>query len=118
REAMGVVPELVESDADVELVIGDPALDRAEQGDEETIDLAAEWTRWSGLPFVFAAWYGDAAAEPELAAAYARGREKLAEYASGTRLTYLRERIRYEIGPREEEGLARFLELARHHSLL
>ena len=117
RERFGLDPEIAEADADAELVIGDAALDRRADG-ESMIDLAGEWTRWTGLPFVFAAWYGDEAAEPALAEAYRSGRDNLANYASGDRLDYLRNKIRYEIGPREEEGLARFLELARSHSLL
>ena len=114
RERFGHDPEPVESDADAELVIGDAALER----EGKSIDLAEEWTAWTGLPFVFAAWYGDPAAAAALAAAYERGRARLANYASGELLKYLQERIRFEIGPREEQGLARFLELARAHSLL
>jgi len=116
RERFGLDPEPIDDphEADAELVIGDPALDR----EGPSIDLAAEWTEWTGLPFVFAAWYGDPAAAPALARAYARGRARLESYASGERLAYLRDRIRYEIGEREEAGLARFLELARAHSLL
>ena len=110
----GLDPEIVENDADAELVIGDAALDRK----GEAIDLAYRWTTITGHPFVFAAWYGDPAAAPALAAAYERGREQLANYASGERLEYLRKKILYEIGPREEEGLALFLKLARSQSLL
>ena len=118
RDQFGADPELVETDdADAELVIGDAALDRFLAG-EPALDLAAEWTDWTGLPFVFAAWYGDAAACEQLEAAYARGYADLENLASGDRLNYLKHRIRYRIGPREEQGLARFLELARSHSLL
>jgi predicted solute-binding protein len=114
RERFDADPEPVDEDGDAELVIGDAAL----ECEGRAIDLAEEWTDWTGLPFVFAAWYGDPAAAPALAEAYERGRARMANYASGERLKYLEERIRFEIGPREEEGLARFLELARAHSLL
>jgi chorismate dehydratase len=114
RERFDLDPEPVEEGADAELIIGDAALDR----EGPALDLAEEWTKWTGLPFVFAAWYGDPESAPALAAAYERGREQLANYASGDRLEYLRDRIRFEIGPREEEGLARFLELARVHRFL
>jgi predicted solute-binding protein len=114
RERFDLDPEPVEEGADAELIIGDAALDR----EGPALDLAEEWTAWTGLPFVFAAWYGDPESAPALAAAYERGREQLANYASGDRLEYLRDRIRFEIGPREEEGLARFLELARAHRFL
>lgn len=114
RERYDLDPEPVEQEADAELVIGDAALERTGRA----LDLAEEWTAWTGLPFVFAAWYGDPESGPALAAAYERGRKQLANYASGERLEYLRHRIRFEIGPREEEGLARFLELARAHRFL
>ena len=40
--------------ADAALLIGDPAL--LYRGPAQTIDLAAEWRRFTGLPFVFAVW--------------------------------------------------------------
>jgi len=124
-EVYGSEPKLVAGKADAELLIGDAALERVARG-EPTVDLAAEWTRWSGLPFVFAAWYGDPAAEPALEEAYRAGSERLEEYAAASDLgvppeqlaDYLRNRIRFRIGPREEQGLARFLELSRTRGLL
>jgi len=123
--AYGLDPALTEPPADAELVIGDAALVRA-RGAEVRLDLAEEWHRFTGLPFVFAAWYGDAAAEAELEAAYARGRARIADYARAydfglpaERLeAYLTKSIRFRIGPAEEEGLARFLEEGRHLGLL
>jgi chorismate dehydratase len=42
---------------DAVLVIGDPALLLAGRGGyPHRYDLGAEWKRWTGLPFVFAAW--------------------------------------------------------------
>jgi predicted solute-binding protein len=125
EEALGLSPEYVEAPADAELVIGDAALVRGAT-DEPRLDLAAEWTRWTGLPFVFAAWYGDPRAAPALEEAYAKGCHSLGRYAReaglglpGPRLErYLRDRIRYRIGPREEEGLARFLARGRARGLL
>lgn len=41
------------------LLIGDPALARLRRplpGDPTPIDLSEEWTRWTGLPFIFARW--------------------------------------------------------------
>lgn len=40
--------------ADAALLIGDPAL--VYRGRAEMIDLAAEWRKFTGLPFVFAVW--------------------------------------------------------------
>lgn len=42
--------------ADAALLIGDPAL--AYRGPAEVYDLAAEWRKFTGLPFVFAFWAG------------------------------------------------------------
>jgi len=121
-------PRVVDAQApaDAEVVIGDRALVRAAAERETAIDLAALWTERTGLPFVFAAWYGDAAAEPALEDAYARGRKKIQAYSAESAIgvetsaleSYLRERIRYRLGPREVEGLERFLEESRALGLL
>jgi chorismate dehydratase len=42
--------------ADAALFIGDTALRRRRRPDESVTDLGAEWTDWTGLPFVFALW--------------------------------------------------------------
>ena len=127
REVYDVDPTpLDEGEADAELLIGDAALIRWAAGDEQCIDLAEAWTAWTGLPFVFAAWFGDETAERELEAAYARGSGLIDGYVRDSDLAlpapllanYLRERIRFRIGPRETAGLARFLELSRAHGLL
>ncbi len=125
EEAMGLSPRYADPPADAELLIGDAALVRGAT-DEPRLDLAEEWTRRTGLPFVFAAWYGDPAAAPALEEAYARGREGLDGYSRGAGLglapgglaRYLRERIRYRIGAREEQGLALFVERGRARGLL
>jgi chorismate dehydratase len=51
----GIAPELVEGEADAELVIGDPAMKARLQG-RIVLDLAAEWKSLTGHPFVFAFW--------------------------------------------------------------
>jgi predicted solute-binding protein len=125
EDALSLAPRYVDPPADAELLIGDAALVRGAT-DEPRLDLAEEWTRWTGLPFVFAAWYGDPRAEADLEAAYGRGQGHLARYARDAALglpakaleRYLRERIRFRIGPREEEGLAQFLARGRARGLL
>ncbi len=42
--------------ADAALLIGDPALDARRVGSK--LDLGEEWTRLTGLPFVYAVWAG------------------------------------------------------------
>ncbi len=46
--------------ADAALLIGDPAL--AYSGPAEVYDLAGEWRKFTGLPFVFAVWMGHSGA--------------------------------------------------------
>jgi chorismate dehydratase len=63
-EQFGVSPEFTPrkpdlramlADADAALIIGDPALG-VETGSLQVLDLAQEWRRLTGLPFVFAVW--------------------------------------------------------------
>ena len=51
-------PDEMLSIADSALVIGDPAF--TYRGSAEVYDLAAEWKKFTGLPFVFAFWAGRA----------------------------------------------------------
>jgi chorismate dehydratase len=47
-------PAVMLSSADAALLIGDPAL--LYDGDAQVLDLALEWRKFTGLPFVFALW--------------------------------------------------------------
>lgn len=116
------------------LLIGNQAIEfRAATHDPELhwLDLGEEWRARTELPFVFAAWalrpgldhprqIGDAFRELKN-----RGQQQLATIvgnpANGTtpgalsdpafRNRYLSEHIRYELGLREKEGLARYRSL-------
>lgn len=136
----GMAPdwEAMLAEHDAALLIGDPALALA--GDElfrvrddlEVIDIGEEWTRWTGLPFVFAVWAGrPERVTREVAAELERARDRgLArlESIAGTEarnpaeaernLHYLQEAIRYRLGERELAGLRRYLELAGELGLL
>jgi chorismate dehydratase len=123
---------------DAALLIGDPAFGLEDdprfqaRADLTVIDLGAAWTEWTGLPFVFAVWAGRAdRVTPEivreLQAARDRGLASLPAIARTTartpaeedkNLRYLRDTIRYRLGPRERAGLARYLELAGELGLL
>ena len=114
--------------ADAALVIGDPAFDIDPAARKVTkIDLGVEWKALTGLPFVYAMWVGRAgAATPEhcraLQAARDQGVAHLAEIARAVgggdaelerrSLVYLRDHLRYGLGPAEAEGLRRFHALA------
>ena len=114
--------------ADAALVIGDPAfeIDPVKHGVEK-IDLGAEWKHMTGLPFVYAMWVGRAgAATPDqcraLQAARDLGVAHVADIARAAgsgdaelerrSLVYLRDHLRYGLGPVEATGLRLFHELA------
>ena len=115
-------------DYDAALLIGDPALEADAQAlDVTKIDLGAEWTAMTGLPFIYAAWAGRAgaigpgevrllqeaqadgvASYPAIAEEYGRGNATSARRALG----YLRDNMRYGLGPDEAKGLQMFLDYA------
>ena len=91
------------------------------------IDLGAEWTAMTSLPFVYAAWTGrttaispsdvrllqDAQEEgvrsaDVIAAEYGRGDAA----ATARAVAYLRDNVRYGIGPDDARGLQMFLDYA------
>ena len=131
-EAMGAEKAAAVEGCDAALVIGDPALflDHAASRLEK-IDLGSEWTRATGLPFVWAFWAGRPGAldAPRVAALqHARDRgvassDAIADAYCGPERselcrTYLRENIRYWLGGRETDGLRRYFELASKHGLV
>ena len=113
---------------DAALLIGDPAFDADHDAlGAQKIDLGLEWTAMTGLPFIYAAWTGrpggagsrevDAlqqaqkdglAAVDAIAAEYARGDEEVARRAA----RYLRDNVKYALGPEEAAGLQLFLDYA------
>lgn len=123
-------PDLAEmtEHCDAGLLIGDPAFDADHDAlGLQKIDLGAEWTAMTGLPFVYAAWTGrpgaveardvealqHAQAEgvahaDAIAAEYARGNAEVARRAA----KYLRDNVKYGLGPDEAAGLQLFLDYA------
>jgi chorismate dehydratase len=137
RHRFGIDPEFVHHgpdlaamarDYDAGLLIGDPAFDaRHEALGLQKIDLGAEWTAMTGLPFIYAAWTGrpGAVGRDEVEAlqrAQADGvgaRLAIAdEYGGGNAAVaaraaeYLRDNVRYGLGPEEAAGLQMFLDYA------
>lgn len=116
-------------DHDAFVVIGDPAFARAEKG-FETLDLGAEWRRQHDLPFVFAVMVAGPGTptgfSQRILEATRRGLEEVPSiarsYNSGLDAAraehYLRSVIRFELGPREKEGLALFYRLAHANGLI
>jgi chorismate dehydratase len=117
---------------DAALIIGDAALFLDDAGEGLTkIDLGAEWTAMTGLPFVWAVWAGrPGVLSPDAVQALVEARdggvaasdEIAARYCGPDRAAlgqaYLRENIRYVVGEREQAGLARYYELAEKHGVV
>ena len=139
RERFGVQPQCVplpigalaaDVPADAVMLIGDRGLTPAGGRFEFAWDLGAEWTKWTGLPFVFAMWIArPSAATPEHSAGLAAARDdgldllpqiarQAAEGLNATAercLAYLRDHLLFHLGPRQREALQRFYELAVRH---
>jgi predicted solute-binding protein len=110
--------------ADAALIIGDPALFADARGlGAEKVDLGAEWTAMTSLPFVWAFWAGRPdAARPEVvkllrqaAVDGMRQSDQLADaYCAGeparqvVARRYLRENLRFELDARALDGLRTF----------
>jgi predicted solute-binding protein len=121
------LPAMLER-ADAALIIGDPALhlDPATLP-FEVLDLGAEWTAFTGLPMVFAVWAARRGQvrpwmEEAFLASYRFGRDRLEEMVpEGAAVRglseelaryYLTHNIRFELGPREYNGMQTFLKYA------
>lgn len=129
-------PDPQQEQADAVLVIGDPAREALRHWRGPVVDLGEAWTRRTGLPFVFARWRarsGLPAADREvlareLDAAADRGLPQRGVLAAQWALArgldersaveYVQRYVRYRIGPREEEALARFQALVRSDDAL
>src|SRR5271165_689816 len=114
------------------LLIGDPAL-QIDRRRYHTLDLAEEWIRHTGKPFVFAFWavrgdaLGEAAPSLDLAAIFRASRDHGLEAASLTQIadqwaprlriseadvrSYLTENIHYQLDAGCLEGLRLFYQL-------
>jgi len=137
RHHFHIEPEFVPHDPDLDamtrrsdaaLLIGDPALDAdAAALGLQKIDLGAEWTAMTGLPFIYAAWTGRPGAvtpsdERSLQEAQSEGARSTdaiaAEYGRGDAAAtaraaaYLRDNVKYGLGPEELTGLQTFLDYA------
>ncbi len=125
----GLRPEVVDYEAgtrpDAMLLIGDKVVTASPRAVEypHQLDLGEAWKRHTGLPFVFATWMARDGAElgdvpAELEAARGRNASRIdeiadryaAEHGWPLDLTrdYLGRVLRYQIGPREVEAIARF----------
>jgi chorismate dehydratase len=118
---------------DAVLVIGDRAMRIPDGAFPYTLDLGYEWSRWTGLPFVWAFWAvgENVHVPPDVATAFALakqlGRPDIPRIAAeeAVRLGldvaqcqyYLQRVIRHDFGEEELEGLVRFHRLAAEAGL-
>jgi chorismate dehydratase len=117
--------------ADAALLIGDPAL--TYNGPARVYDLASEWKRFTGLPFVFAVWMGHSNADlSSRRAEFSRSLEFglahiddiAAEYAPKLRMTpsavkvYLTRNIDYSLDEENQQGLKLFYQLAHEVGII
>jgi chorismate dehydratase len=138
REVYGVEPEsrprepgLAEmlGDSDAAVLIGDAGM-VAEGDGLRVLDLGEAWTKWTGLPFVWALWVGGDGLDGRLAQLLCQARDYglvpesgplpalaagiVRRASAGTGLDegrvrrYLGTTMRYRLGPAEEAGLAKF----------
>ena len=154
RHQFGLEPELIErrpdpatgytnllESSDAALVIGDPAMMIAARAAELGLrihDLAAEWRRMTGHPFVFALWavreeaLTDQAMEAELTADFQAARQEgldrlplIAGQYQGeiglplaNLLDYLRHNVNYQLDSENLTGLDRYYDLAAEYGLI
>jgi chorismate dehydratase len=128
------LPEVMLRDSDAALLIGDPAL--VYRGSARSYDLAAEWRKFTGLPFVFAVWAARSSAIADglesLRVEFERSRDgglaRLDEIADewGPRLgiepkdvkIYLTENIDYTLDEENLAGLRLFYKLAHEAGVI
>lgn len=118
--------------ADAALLIGDLGY-RQYGPDYQVFDLGAEWKAWTGLPFIYAAWIGHPENHtPELCATLTHSKEwgtaRIEEVAKAEAsnhgesperaLHYLRDIMRYDLGPDGEAALELFGRKARERKLI
>jgi chorismate dehydratase len=141
KERFGLQPQLQplpigtpveDSPSDATVVIGDRAILPPRRRFELVWDLGEEWLRWTGLPFVFAMWIARPGVDLEgidqiLSTARDEGISRLPEIARAEAplvgipeaecLSYLRDNLHFELGPRQRQGLELFFRLAGRHGL-
>jgi len=142
RAAEGSVRQAMAMGADdpAALAIGDEALAlRQDPRFPYQLDLGEVWRDWTGLPFVFGVWVarreaakadpkGVARAAAALSQSKRVGVAAIEEMASLASLNYPRlgraeirryfDRLSYDLGEREQQGLCRFFECLAEHGII
>lgn len=117
------------------LLIGDKVVNHTLRDLEIETDLGSAWKSLTSLPFVFAAWAAPMSGErnfDELSRRLSKARDAgvasaemiAADFGPGLgwpvnlAKRYLTKRLCFDLGPRQRQGMARFLELARRNGLV
>jgi len=114
------------AERDAVMLIGNPGLEfLRSRHDHKILDLGQAWREDTGLPFVFAVWairrdqrlpgLGEALLQAKLDGL--ANLDKIIathpEFDAELRASYLREHIHLDLGDREKQGIARFVECLR-----
>lgn len=140
REHFGVELEIVPfagsetvEECEAVLLIGDKVVNHTLVDYDLETDLGSCWKTMTGLPFVFAVWASPPGRDTrDLAVRLSQAKNvgvKSAELIAddfGPGLNwpvllarrYLTKRLKFDLGPRQREGMARFLQLAKKHGLV
>lgn len=140
RELYGRELEIVPHDAtesfdhaDAVLLIGDKVVNHTLLDHHVEIDLGSSWKSLTGLPFVFAVWAAPRGEDvSELAALLSATRDRgeaaaeliAADFGPGLNWPvalakrYLTRRLKFRMGQRQRQAIARFFELAEKHGLI
>ena len=131
-ELLPIGATAADSSADAVVLIGDRGMFSLAGPFCCVWDLGEEWTRWMGLPFVFSMWVARPGIDRQsLAEAFSAARDEgvrqvdriaqeespLLGISEAECRAYLREHLRFTLGPREREGLETFFRLAVAHGL-
>jgi chorismate dehydratase len=140
-ERFGLKPEIQplpigssaeESSADAILLIGDRGIVEPDGRFHSAWDLGEQWLQWTGLPFVFAMWIARPGLELDaLDTAFSLARDEGVNRIDAIARreapclgiseeqcrAYLRDHLRFRLGPRERQGLERYSQLAVAHGL-
>lgn len=134
---LAIVPYLgqpEQSSCEAILLIGDKVVTNTLIGYDFQTDLGQAWKSLTSLPFVFAVWAAERnlPGVADIAGRLSRARDAgvrsaemiAADFGPGMgwpvtlARRYLTARLRFTLGQRQTQGMARFLELARRHNII
>jgi chorismate dehydratase len=123
-----------QEDCEAILLIGDKVVQHRLFGFEIETDLGQAWKSLTGLPFVFAVWAAGSVLNDEAGLAKRLSAARDAGVRSADMIAadfgpgmgwpvnlarrYLGTRLKFTLGPRQRQGMAKFFELASRHGIV